>query len=142
MNTIAPDDDRQSAYEIMAKARHGGQALLIDEEIFSRDAANVYEKCHAAFVARVHGSVTAFLGGCPIMMYAFDWKHKGIMEQMELTSFIFDPEQNTSDDAIKMMSQILRSRRGLIAQMEEKHGELSNQARVPRDAVVRLLKPE
>jgi len=64
------------------------------------------------------------------------------MEQMELTSFIFDPEQNTSDDAIKMISQILRSLSGLIAQMEKRHGELLNQARVPRDAVVRLLKPK
>ena len=61
----------------------------------------------------------------------------------ELTSFVFHPEQDTSDDAIiKIMSKTLQSCSGLIAQMEEKHGELSNQARVPRDAVVRLLKPK
>jgi len=142
MNTVAPDDDREVAHKIMAIAYHGNQALLIDEEIFPRDAANVYKECHAAFVARVHGFVTAFLGRCPILMYAFDWKHKGIMEQTGFSKYIFDPEKHVASDAVGMMSQILESRSGLIAQMEKKHEELLNQARIPRDAVIRLLKPE
>ena len=142
MNTVVPDDDREAAHEIMEIAQYGSQALLIDEEIFPRDVANVYGKCHAAFVARVHGSITAFLGRCPMLMYAFDWKHKGIMEQMGFSRYIFDPEKNISSDAVVMMSQILQSRSDLVAEIEKKHGELLEQAKIPRDAVVRLLKPE
>lgn len=110
MNTVPPDDDREASRKIMAAAIHGGNALLIDEEIFPRVAANVYSYCQAAFVARVHGSILAFEGRCPVLMYAFDLKHVGIMEKMGFSGQIFDPEQHSVQDAMELMEEILQSR--------------------------------
>jgi polysaccharide pyruvyl transferase WcaK-like protein len=140
MNSFAPDNDRAAARDVMMKARHGTQALLVDEEIFPRDAENVYRRCSAAFVARVHGSVTAFLGRCPVMMYAFDLKHGGIMKQMGLSEYVFEPERHMPEDAVGRMSKLLRSREEIIAGMEKRNEDLVKQARVPRDLVLGLLK--
>lgn len=142
MNTVAPDDDRVASREIMARSQHGNQALLIDEEIFPRDVENVYKNCSAAFVARVHGSITAFLARCPMLMYAFDLKHGGIMEQMGLTEQILEPGRHLPEDAVEMMSKLLSSRTDLVQAMARKHEELVRQAQVPRDAILRLLKLE
>ena len=139
MNTVAPDDDRLAFHEIIGKAKFGSFALLVDEQIYPRDAANVYSYCEAAFVARVHGAVMAFLGRCPVLMYAFDLKHGGIMEQMGFARHIFDPAMDAPEVAIEMMENMLRSRVELIAQIEKKAGELQKQAKVPLEAVLRLL---
>ena len=138
MNTVTPDDDRIVSHMIMERAEFGREVLLIDGEIFPRDVANVYSHCQAAFVARVHGSVTALLGRCPVLMYAFDLKHGGIMEQMGLSGQVFSPETGSPKDAVEMMGEVLRSRTRLIAQMEEKARELQEQAKITRDAVLRL----
>ncbi|HXF85204.1 MAG TPA: polysaccharide pyruvyl transferase family protein [Anaerolineales bacterium] len=139
MNTVAPDDDRAIAREIVAHARYGQQALLIDEEVYPREAENVYCLCHAAFVARVHGSVMSFLGECPVMMYAFDLKHRGIMEQMGLSDFLFEPEQMRAEDAVLMMSRLLSQREAIQAKMRLKHIELVESARVPLRGAVEIL---
>jgi polysaccharide pyruvyl transferase WcaK-like protein len=140
MHAVSPDDDRIAAHQIMRKSKFGGNTLIVNEVIHPRDAENVYRRCHAAFVARVHGMVTAFLGRCPVMMYAFDLKHAGIMEQVGLFEYVFRPERNSSEDAVRMMSRLLEARVDLIAGMEERHEYLVKQAQVPRDAVLGLLK--
>ena len=139
MNTLAPDDDREASHRVMEIAWFGGKALLIDEMVLPRDAANIFSYCRAALVARVHGSVTAFLGRCPMVMYAFDLKHGGIMEQMGLSDWIFDPGRNSIADGVAMMSRLLESCAKIQVEMEEKDRELQKQARVPLDAVVSLL---
>ena len=140
MNTVMPDDDRVASQEIVSKAKYGKHALLIDEQINPRDAANVYHFCEAAFVSRVHGAVTAFLGGCPILMYAFDLKHGGIMEQMELSDYIFNPKSESPIDAVRMLDEILQSRSRIIAQMEKKARGVNEQVKVQKEAVFALLK--
>lgn len=142
MNTVSPDDDRRAAHQIMEKAKFGRNAINITEEIFPRDAANIYAQCHAGFVARVHGSVTAFLGGCPVMMYAFDLKHTGIMEQMGFSEYIFDPEKGDLMDSVSMMGRLIELRAKIIAEMGAKHTELTEAAIVPLDAILTLLNPK
>ena len=105
MNTVAPDDDREAARCIMQKARHGAQALIVDGEIPPRLAAAVYAHCRASLVSRVHGSIMSFKANCPVMMYAFDQKHIGIMTEMGLAEFIFHPE---TDDAARASEMLLR----------------------------------
>jgi len=140
MNTVTPDDDREASRNVMMKAEWGRNALIIDEEIFPRVAANVYSYCQAAFVARVHGSVLAFKGRCPVLMYSFDLKHGGIMEKMGFPDQIFDPEQHSLKDAREMMREILLTRLEIMAKMEKKDGEFQRQAQVLKDAVLRLLR--
>jgi hypothetical protein len=72
-------------------------------------------------------------------MYAFDLKHRGIMEQMGLLEYIFEPERHSLEDAVGIMSKLLSSRTELIQNMTRKHDELVRQAQVPRDAVLCLL---
>lgn len=142
MNTVSPDDDRRAAHQIMEKAKFGRSALNVTEEIFPRDAENIYAQCHAGLVARVHGSVTAFLGGCPVMMYAFDPKHTGIMEQMGFSEYIFDPEKDDITDAVSIMGRLIELRAKIIAEMDEKRAELTESAIVPLNEILTLLNPK
>jgi polysaccharide pyruvyl transferase WcaK-like protein len=138
MNTVSPDSDLDAAREIVAISKYGQNALMICEEIFPRDAANIYSHCQAAFVARVHGSITAFLGGCPSLMYAFGLKHIGIMEQMNMTRYIFNPDLHAAQDAIALMSEMLESRTDLTVQLKKTHLTLLEQATIPLEAVFKI----
>jgi polysaccharide pyruvyl transferase WcaK-like protein len=138
MNTVPPDSDLDAAREIVAVSKHGKDALMICEEIFPRDAANIYGQCQAAFVARVHGSVTAFLGGCPALMYAFGLKHIGIMEQMDMSRYIFNPDLHAPQGAVALMSEMLESHKDLTVQMKKTHLALLEQATIPLEAVLKI----
>lgn len=140
MNTIPPDSDLDSARQIIAYSKYGENALIICEDIHPRTAANIYSHCQAAFVARVHGSVTAFLGHCPSLMYAFGLKHFGIMEHMDMAGYIFDPDRHSKDDAVALISKILALRVDLIAQIKEVHIRLVKGARIPLDEVLKIQK--
>ena len=47
----------------------------------------------------------SFKANCPVLMYAFDQKHIGIMTEMGLAEFIFHPE---TDDAARASEMLLR----------------------------------
>lgn len=128
MNTVAPDDDRAASRAIMQKARHGAQALIVDEEIHPRVAAAVYAHCRASLVSRVHGSIMSFKANCPVVMYAFDQKHVGIMTEMGLADFIFHPETDPAERASVMLARLLadpQSTRADLAQRFESAAQKS-----------------
>jgi polysaccharide pyruvyl transferase WcaK-like protein len=109
MNTVAPDDDRIASRIIMATARHGTFAMIVDEEIYPRAAAAIYERCEVSLVSRVHGSIMSFKSNCPVIMYAFDQKHIGIMQEMGLTDFIFHPQKHDVDTMIELIANTLKN---------------------------------
>lgn len=109
MNTVAPDDDRLASRMIMSKARHGNFALMIDEEINPRAAAAIYQHCRASLVSRVHAGIMSFKAKRPMVMYAFDQKHIGIMQEMGLSDTIFYPGKHNADFAVEIMAKILRN---------------------------------
>ena len=112
MNTYGADDDRIAARLCMQTAKHGDKALLVDEQVSPGDAPRLYAQCQASFVARVHGSVTSVLGGCPVIMYAFQPKHTGIMQTMGLSEFNIISERANSDEAIQKLKTVLYPSRG------------------------------
>jgi polysaccharide pyruvyl transferase WcaK-like protein len=140
MNTVPPDSDLDSAQQIIVSSRSGKNCLVISEEIFPRDAANIYQQCHAAFVSRVHGSITAFLGRCPSMMYAFGLKHAGIMQQMEMSGFILNPLTHSAQDAVALMAEMLEQRVNLLDHMERLHDGLIQRARLPLEVVLKTVR--
>ena len=139
MNSSGDDDDRIAAKACMKRSKHGMKALLIDEEIRPKDAPTLYKQCAAGFVARVHGSITAFIAECPVMMYAFQPKHKGIMELMGLQTYSMDVETASPHTAIKMFQHLLASRKRVVAEMRIKHEEVRDLARVPARLAKQIL---
>ncbi len=131
MNTVSPDDDRIAARRIIQESRHGSHALLVDEEVRPRIAPAVYAQCAASFVARVHGSVTSMIAGCPVMMYAFAPKHAGIMQAMGLSDFILDEASASPERTIEMLSGLLSRRREVHQFMAKRLVELQQSALVP-----------
>ena len=131
MNTIAPDDDRTASKLVMEGAKYGRNAWLVDEFVPPLLAAGIYRECKAGLVSRVHGSVTAFLGGCPVVMYAFDKKHVGIMAQIGTIDQIFDPELDNPQDAIRKINEIIISNKSNLTSMQSKLTELQKSARIP-----------
>lgn len=140
MNTIAPDDDRIAAREIRARARHGAHALLIDEEVRPREAPCLYQRCQASFVARVHGSVTSALGGCPPMMYAFAPKHVGIMASMGLEGFALRETAATPENATAMLASLLTNRAAALDNFTKRLPALRQEALIPAHLAVEILK--
>jgi polysaccharide pyruvyl transferase WcaK-like protein len=131
MNTVSPDDDRMAARMIIDRASFGKYAWLVDEMVPPRMASSIYKYCKAGFVSRVHGSITAFIGGCPVAMYAFDKKHWGIMAQMDASDYIFDPAMNTENDAIIKMKALLDNREKTKVFRNQKLIELQESAKIP-----------
>jgi len=139
MNTVAPDDDRTAARRVMEHSRCGRHCLLIDEAIRPRRAPAVYAACDLAVVARVHGSVTSMLGGCPMMMYSFAPKHAGIMRSMGLESLVLREEEATPRAALEIVDRLVRERDALRARMGLRLAELKEQALLPARIAADLL---
>lgn len=139
MNTVAPDDDRIAARRVLDAARYGDKALLIDEEIRPRVAPAIFRQCACSFVARVHGSVTSFIGRCPVMMYAFAPKHAGIMEAMGLSSYTLLESSAEPDKAVEILSDLLKNRDHLRYAMVKKLADLRQNALIPAHLAIQIL---
>ena len=139
MNTVAPDDDRDAAREIIGKADYGRHALLVDQAIRPQEIPGLLSNCEFAICARVHGSITAMIANTPVIMYAFDRKHHGIMQSMELGNFVFDPtthEHTKIDHLIDLLSSSITDTR---ARMRVRLEVLRQQARQPARIASELL---
>jgi polysaccharide pyruvyl transferase WcaK-like protein len=139
MNTFGEDDDRKAARLSVQKAKYGQNALLVDEEIRPQDAMRILNDCQASFSARVHGSILSAISGCPIMMFAFQPKHEGIMFEMGLEDYILKPE-NASSEATRLLLETLVSNRDQIRKnLQTTINELNHSARLPLHLLVKHL---
>ena len=139
MNSAAPDDDRIASSQIMANAKYGKKALLVDAEIPPRLASKTYGFCKASFVSRVHGSIMSFSANCPTMMYAFDAKHKGIMEVMGLAEFVFDPDNLAPEEATAMIQKLIETTNVLKKELAIKYEFLYRDSFVPQKMILDLF---
>ena len=139
MNTVAPDDDRIACRRIMLEARHGSNAMLVDEEVRPRVAPAVYRECRASFVARVHGSITSMVANCPVMMYAFAPKHSGIMKAMGLTDYVLEEENATPKAAVEKLSSLLDNQEEVRKYMSARLIELRQEALLPARLAAQIL---
>lgn len=139
MNTLTPDDDRKVSKDIINRARFGKYAYLIDEMIPPRAASALYAKCFGSFVSRVHGSVTSALGGCPPIMYAFENKHKGIMESMKMSKFIFDPSVHNFEDIQRMIDELIINKSHITQEIDKNLKKLKVTASKPAQYVKKIL---
>jgi polysaccharide pyruvyl transferase WcaK-like protein len=140
MNTVVPDDDRVASKLVMSRARFGDSALLINEEIDPRTASAIYEHCQASFVSRLHGCIMSVKAHCPVIMYAFEQKHVGIMRELGLSDYIFYPMRSSSLRLIDMLSGILTDQidvRNHISQCLEESGKKSL---IPLEQVLQILR--
>lgn len=140
MNTVAPDDDRIAAREIIACAKHGQHALLVDEDIRPRLSPNFYRRCEFSFVARVHGSVTSAIGGCPPVMYAFAPKHAGIMATMGLQNYTLAEAQATPETTVAMLENIRAHREVTQQALADRLEVLRQEALLPAQLCAEIMK--
>lgn len=139
MNTVAPDDDRFAARQVMERAVYGRYATLIDEEIRPREAPQIYKQCQASFVARVHGSITSMVGQCPMMMYAFAPKHAGIMASMGMVDYALLEADATPERAVALMADLLAKRNILQPEMHARLEVLRKEALIPAQFAAQIL---
>ncbi len=139
MNTVEPDDDRYASRMIMAKARNGKSALMIDEEIYPRAASALYQHCHMSLVSRVHGSILSLKANCPVVMYAFDQKHVGIMQEMGLADYIFYPGKQGAEDAVDMIADILKNENDTRLMLSRSLNEAVEKSMIPVRQAVEIL---
>lgn len=139
MNTVAPDDDRVASKLVMSSARFGNQALLIDEEIGPRVASAIYEYCQASFVSRLHGCIMSVKAHCPVVMYAFEQKHIGIMQEIGLSDYIFYPMESSSSYLLDMLSRILTDQINTRIHISHCLEEFRKKSYIPLVQVLQIL---
>ncbi|MGE3314342.1 MAG: polysaccharide pyruvyl transferase family protein [Planctomycetaceae bacterium] len=139
MNTVAPDDDREAARLVLEKTRCRAHCLFVDESIRPRVASSVYGQCDLAFVARVHGAVTAMLGRCPMMMYAFAPKHFGMMQSLGMERFTLDERSADGAAATRMLSELITSRGAVRSLMLARLVQLREDALAPARIAAEIL---
>jgi polysaccharide pyruvyl transferase WcaK-like protein len=138
MNTVAPDDDRQAAKAIIAQAKHGQNAILIDEEILPRVAPAMYSLCQLSFVARVHGGILSAVGNCPMMMYAFDPKHAGIMQAIGMAGYAILEKEASPEKTLQTIAQLCDRSAEIQVHIRKKLAELRAEAGIPAH-IARLI---
>ena len=136
MNTVAPDDDLQAARDIMTSAIHGKNALMIEEDLCPREVQGVYALCQISFVARVHGSISSFLGNTPMMMYAFASKHTGIMETMGMGEFALFEEGVSVENTLAKLKILISNREKIREYLTQKMIILQQQAQLTAELMM------
>lgn len=123
MNTVYPDDDLRAASDVIARAKHGHQALLVDEILRPRDVPGLYGLCQISYVSRVHGCISSFLAATPMMMYAFAAKHIGIMETIHREEYALPSGQASAGHTLERLGSLIKMRdeikRALIRDKKE-----------------------
>jgi polysaccharide pyruvyl transferase WcaK-like protein len=139
MNTFPPDDDRIVASLIIQAARHGEHATQIREQVSPRLAPAIYRECSFSVVARVHGSITSFIGNCPPLMYAFDLKHIGIMESMQLSQYCLLEKAATPQNAVELLEKLASESDKLRPAMAARLEGLRQEALLPAKLAAQIL---
>ena len=139
MNTFGEDDDRKAAHLSVQKAKYGQNALIIDQEIRPQDAVRILNDCQASFSARVHGSIQSAICNCPVMMYAFQPKHEGIMFEMGLQDFILKPENASSEATCLLLETLVANRDQIRKNLQATIRTLNTSARLPLQLLIKHL---
>jgi polysaccharide pyruvyl transferase WcaK-like protein len=139
MNTVAPDDDREAARAIIHLASYGDRALRVDEAVRPLTVPALLRRCRLAMTARVHGSIMAMLANCPIVMYAFDVKHRGIMESMGLAPYVLDSRTADPAETSRLLDDLTDDLDGVRRFMREKLTVLEEDAMAPGRLARRIV---
>jgi polysaccharide pyruvyl transferase WcaK-like protein len=142
MNTHGADDDRLAAKLCIQNARHGDKAILVDQEVRPYQGLRLLSQCRGSFTTRVHGSILSALAGCPPMMFAFQPKHIGIMEEMGLGEFNLRQSEATPENAVRMLSHLNSDVLRIRGQMQQDLARLQESAQVPLALLVALLQKD
>ena len=140
MHAHPPDDDRIASKQIIQSAHHGSHSLIIEEEIFPRVAPAIYRQCAFSIVSRVHGSITSMIANCPLIMYAFDLKHVGIMEAMCLSQYCMPEASATVDYTIALLERIASENARVRFSMAASLEKLRQDALVPAEIASKILR--
>lgn len=140
MNIVEPDDDRVASRAAIEIAHHGKHAMLVDEAVLPRVAPAFYRQCAFSMVSRVHGSITSMIGNCPPIMYAFDQKHPGVMQAMDLSEFVLLEESATPANTVAMLAKVASERAELRERMSGRYQALSQEALIPAELAVRVMR--
>ena len=138
MNTVPPDDDRIAARMIAEKAAFGSQAKWIDEPLPPWAAPGIYAACALSLVSRVHGSVTAAMGGCPLAAYVFSPKQLGMMAALQMQEYILD-EYSSAGDVIRVLEDLHADRDLLRDHLTARAAVLAEDALVPARLAAGIL---
>jgi len=142
MNTAPPDDDRLASRAVIQQAKHGEKALMIDEQVKPRVAPALYSLCTGSLVARVHGSITAMLGNCPMVMYAFAQKHAGIMDSIQMQEYCISEESATPSKTTELIARLLDQRQEIQERLSTLLEQLKLDATIPARQAAEILKCE
>jgi len=131
MNTAEPDDDRVMERLVVAKARFGDRAVLVDQALHPTVVPAILQRCQFGLTSRLHASVLGAVGGCPMAIYAIGPKLRGIAETMGTQAWTIDEEQATPEKLINTLEQMTANLESVRTRLAQRLDQLREAALVP-----------
>jgi polysaccharide pyruvyl transferase WcaK-like protein len=140
MNTVAPDDDREMARQVAARARHGRQARFVDAALRPAETAALLALCRVAVTSRLHAAVLAAVAGVPAAIHAIGPKLAGMAGELGLEEWMLEDAAATPEATAAAVGDLLARLPEVRPRLAERVVELRRDALLPGHLAAELLR--
>ena len=139
MNTVSPDDDRESARAVAARARHGAEARFVDEPLRPALVPALLRGFQVGLTSRLHAMVLAAVAGVPMAVHAIGPKLRGMAEVLALDPWALDDATATPEATAARIDDLLDRRDAVAARLRDRVEAQRAQALVPGVLAAEIL---
>ncbi len=140
MNTVAPDDDREMARRVAARARHGRQARFVDAALRPAEAAALLARCQVAVTSRLHAAVLAAVAGVPAAIHAIGPKLAGMAGELGLEEWMLEDAAATPEATAAAVGDLVARLPEVRPRLAARVAELRRDALLPGRIAAELLR--
>lgn len=103
MHTVAPDDDREFAHEIIGRMQNSSEVKSIENSYSPQENKGILSKLDLVLGVRLHALILASSANVPVIAISYGHKTSGLMELLGLKNFSFNIGQLNYDDFKKQI---------------------------------------
>ena len=126
-NTLAPDDDRVAARQIMAQAQALQPDLgirLIEEQLRPRLMAGLLGRMRAVVSIRFHPTLLAMCRGTPTIALGYHYKSRAMLEVFGFEQYGLTAGEFDRAHLLQCLDEVLDRREAIAAQLIQRRQEL------------------
>ena len=139
MNVVAPDDDREPARAVAARARHGAQARFVDEPLRPAVVPALLRGFHCGMSSRLHAVVLGAVAGVPMAVHAIGPKLRGMAEELGLDPWALDDAAATPQATVSRIDDLLDRRDAVAERLRDRVEVQRARALVPGIQAAEIL---
>lgn len=139
MNTVAPDDDREMARRVAARARYGRRARFVEAALRPAETAALLARCRALVTSRLHAAVLAAVAGVPAAIHAIGPKLAGMAGELGLEDWMLEDADATPEATAAAVGDLLARLPEVRPRLTARVEELRREALVPGRLAAEVL---